>query len=229
MLFWKLCFQKKRMKTKLFLSNSEIVDRQFLDFCESHEISLVAKSLIGFEPVPYGPVPDADVVFFSSPRSVDFFAESLKGVNWKLASLGTGTAKRLERLGYFSDFTGSDSGKPETVAADFRNWLGNRKVIFPISSRSNRSVSAQIPEDQRIELIVYKTVSSAEVINPSQWYVFTSPSNVDAFLEKNQLPGNSKVIAWGETTAKQLLNLGIEVVHVLQKSDLRHLETFLNK
>ena len=215
------------MKTKLFLSNSEIVDEQFLSFCETHQISLHAKSLIGFEPVIFDTIPEAEVVFFSSPRSVDFFASALKSKKWTLACLGTGTAKRLETFGYTSDFVGSDSGKPDIVAKEFRKWLGDRKVIFPVSSRSNRSIASVIPPAQGIELVVYKTVAVPELIEPSQIYVFTSPSNVDAFLEKNQFPEVCRVIAWGETTAKRLLDLGIRPAFVLQKSDLRHLEQFL--
>jgi uroporphyrinogen-III synthase len=216
------------MKTSLFLSNSEIVDTAFLHFCHSNEIELVARSLISFKPVPYDSIPDAEVVFFSSPRSVEFFIESVKNKKYSFACIGNGTAKRLETYGFKADFVGSNAGQPDTVAEEFLHWIGKRKVIFPLSTKSNRSVSSHVPVGQRFELIVYETILTGLDLNYFDVYVFTSPSNVEAFLEVNDLPSESKVIAWGNTTEKRLLKRGISPFSVLQKSNLRELEDLLS-
>lgn len=218
-----------KMKTKVFLSNSGIVDEQFIAFCSANDIELNAKSLIYFKPVEVDIVPEAEVVFFSSPRSVDFFLKLETGNNYVFACLGQGTAARLQSYGIRPDFVGSNSGKPDEVAKAFVSWLGNRIVLFPLSSKSNRSVSVLVPVEQLKELVVYETVNASAVIEPAAVYVFTSPSNVDAFLALNELPAGSSVIAWGRTTEKRLQQLGIAPSVVLENSSIRELERVLTK
>lgn len=215
------------MKTSLFLSNSEIVDKAFLDFCHSNEIELITQSLISFKPVSFGSLPEATVVFFSSPRSVEFFIESVKDKNYRFACIGNGTAKRLESYGLKADFIGSNAGKPDAVAEEFLSWLDSGKVIFPLSTKSNRSISSKVPVEQCTELIVYETILTGVELNYFDVYVFTSPSNVEAFLEVNPVPSESKVIAWGTTTEKRLLKRGISPFAVLEKSNLRELQDLL--
>lgn len=215
------------MRIKLFLSNSEIVDTQFREFCRSNEIELTAQSLISFRPVPYDTIPEAEVVFFSSPRSVEFFIEAVRNKKYRFACIGSGTAKRLESYGFTADFVGLNAGQPDVVAKDFLTWLGADKAIFPLSTKSNRSISSQVAIEQRTELIVYETRLAGLELNYFDVYVFTSPSNVEAFLEANDSPSDSKVIAWGSTTEKRLLKRGISPFSVLEKSNLRELEELL--
>ena len=54
-------------------------------------------------------------------------------------------------------------------------------------------------------------------------YVFTSPSNLAAFLQKNQVPESAKVIAWGNTTEKALRNSKVQVSKTLIKAQLEEL------
>ncbi len=213
-----------RMKTKVFISNAEIVDQLFLDFCDSNGIDLFAKSLITFQPVAHNTLFEADVVFFSSPRSVEFFVESIRGKDLQLACLGSGTAKRITDFGYSADFVGSVSGQPELVAKEFLAWLKDRKVVFPLSAQSNRSISVHIPIEQKMELTVYETIAVSESLDDQDVYVFTSPSNIEAFLKKNTLPATSKIVAWGKTTERKLNELGIRPFFVLNNSSLRDLE-----
>ena|SRR6218665_1310011 len=215
------------MKTKLFISNADIVDQQFLDFCDLKEIELVAKSLIDFRAVDYTSSFDTDVVFFSSPRAVDFFLPAIKHKGFQLACLGSGTANRLKEYGYDADFVGSNSGEPSIVSREFQLWLGDRKALFPLSTISNRSISSNIPENQKLELVVYETVSASESIEPCDLYVFTSPSNVFAFLEKNIFPENARVIAWGKATERKLKELNFYPEITLRNSSLRDLEQAL--
>jgi uroporphyrinogen-III synthase len=79
------------------------------------------------------------------------------------------------------------------------------------------------------EVVVYETVNTPEKIDVSQIYVFTSPSNVEAFLSQNALPGDAVVIAWGKTTEKRMLEQGMRPTFVLETSSLRELEQVLRK
>ncbi len=217
------------MKTKLFISNAEIVDQAFRDFCDARNIAITAKSLISFKALEFETVEETDVVFFSSPRTVDFFIESIKNKSTLLACLGSGTSKRLQEYGFTADFVGSVSALPEVVAAEFQEWLGDKKVLFPLSAISNRSISSVIPVDQKTELTVYETIAVSEKLEPFDIYVFTSPSNVDSFLKENEIAPDSRVIAWGKTTESKFHNLHIPCEMTLKNSSLRELETVLEK
>lgn len=217
------------MKTKLFLSNSEIVNLGFLKFCESSNIELISKSLIDFRAIPFDTEVKTDVVFFASPRSVEFFFAEKGHTSGVFACVGEGTAKRLNKLGYQADFVGVNSGNPEDVAKDFRVWLGNRTVLFPLSSSSNKTISSHVPKTQLQELVIYETVALPEVIEECDIYVFTSPSNVVSFLECNSLPPNAKIIAWGQTTERKLLSLNVNVDLTLRSSSLEELRAFLDR
>jgi uroporphyrinogen-III synthase len=73
-----------------------------------------------------------DVVFFSSPRSVQFFLEKHKLFNHILTGcIGRATADELAKWGLNASFIGSNAGQPEQVGVSFKNWLGDRKVLFP--------------------------------------------------------------------------------------------------
>jgi uroporphyrinogen-III synthase len=54
-------------------------------------------------------------------------------------------------------------------------------------------------------------------------YVFTSPSNLAAFLQKNRVPEAAKVIAWGNTTEKALRNSKVQVSRTLITAQLEEL------
>ncbi|MFM7684159.1 MAG: hypothetical protein ACKO7P_15665, partial [Bacteroidota bacterium] len=58
-------------------------------------------------------------------------------------------------------------------------------------------------------------------------YIFTSPTNVRAFLMTNDTSSLKKVIAWGRSTEKELLLNKIPVMKVLQTGTLIELESYL--
>src|SRR5690606_8940903 len=120
-----------------------------------------------------------------------------------IACVGEGTATVLRSLGYHPDFVGE--GKDlQQIASDLNQKLGDRSILFPLSSRSLRSISSHLNPNQLEEVVVYDTINQSRTIPPSDFVVFTSPSNVDSFLETNQLNSSTILIAWGESTAKAL-------------------------
>ncbi len=187
-------------------------------YCAANELELVAQSLIRFEGIPFTVTKPYEVLFFGSIRAVHFFlahAEIPKGV--AVACIGSVTAQRIQALGIHVDFIGEKSGQPEQVAASFLGWVGQRKVLIPCSEQSNRSVAKNIPVEQCEEVVVYRTVPNGSPIPSCDYYVFTSPSNVHAFLMCNPKP-TGKLIAWGETTRLAMESLGLTAEITLEQS-----------
>lgn len=218
-----------RMKTKLFVSANLSDDQLLVRFALEKKVDLFAQSLIDFIDLKAKTTASYAVVFFSSPRSFNYFISSNNmPTDVSIALIGEGTKKYLND--YFSqiDFVGKNAGNPAQVAAEFKNWLGDRTVLFPQAKKSHETISAVIPENQKIVLPVYETVARPVVIPPQDVYVFTSPSNVTSFLQLNTLPIGSKVIAWGETTRKACEKQGITVWKTLQTSTYEELIALLD-
>lgn len=218
------------MKTKLFVSSTLTNDHSFQQFCSENNILLTAQSLIDFKPLPFELNEDYDVIFFSSPRSFNYFIRFASvSPSALIAVIGNGTANFINDKVSSIDFIGNRSGKPDEVASAFKSWLGKRKVLFPLALHSNESVSSMIPAEQKIEIRVYETILSPTSIAPQDWYVFTSPSNVISFFEKNQLAKASKIIAWGKTTENELTKRNIPVYKTLDESAFAELVRFFEQ
>ncbi len=203
---------------RLFISKSIDELKVLPSFCAANELELIAQSLIRFEGIPFTVTKPYEVLFFGSIRAVHFFlahAEIPKGV--AVACIGSVTAQRMQGRGIPVDFIGEKSGQPEQVAASFIEWVGQRKVLIPCSEQSNRSMATNIPTEQREEVVVYRTVPSCSPIPSCDYYVFTSPSNLHAFLVCNSKP-TGKLIAWGETTRLAMESWGLSAEITLEHS-----------
>lgn len=186
---------------------------QIQKYCDEHGFQLQAQSLISFEALPFElDQKSFDVIFFTSPRSFDFFrAQESIHEHQTIACIGLGTKKHIESLGFQVSFFGFDSTHPAEVAGDFKLWLGARKVLFPISDISNRSVQKVLGVEQYHEIVVYKTVpKSVELASNPDILIFSSPSNAAAYLEQNAINVNQKVACFGTTTQLFLKSKNIE-------------------
>jgi uroporphyrinogen-III synthase len=205
----------------IFYSREEKKAKQVKIFCEKNGFQLIAKSLISFEAVPFHlNEKQADVVFFTSPRSFDYFiAQQTIESTQEIACIGAGTKNHIESHGFQVSFFGIDATNPNLVAATFKSWLGNRTVLFPISNISNRSVQSALPKEQYHEIVVYKTASISIEFDPiPDILIFSSPSNAAAYLEKNQIHANQKVACFGTTTQDFLKTKNIDAL-VLKSPD----------
>jgi uroporphyrinogen-III synthase len=211
----------------IFISKS-IEELELLPkFCSQNDIQLYAESLIRFEGVFFENPEKFDVVFFASVRAAHFFLEHQPLPSSILvACIGQTTARKLQELGLDVRFIGENSGVPDAVAKQFKEWLGKRTVLFPQSSISKRSISKFLTENQVVERTVYKTVSACMEIPLCGIYIFTSPSNVQSFLSCNKSI-DGKIIAWGETTKATLESHGFYVSKTLFVSDEVNLITAL--
>ena len=217
------------MIQKVFISREQKDCENLPNLLLNNQIDLFTKSLISFEAVSFIHPAGYDVVFFSSLRSAQFFLmEESIATGIQVACIGIETAKKLYKMGIQPAFIGSNSGNPKDVAIEFKKWLGNRMVLFPHSDQSFHSVADLLNPSQVIKVEVYKTKFSLSLIPPCDLYIFSSPSNVKSFFESNELKENSRVIAWGTSTEKELIKNKIPVMKVLQTGTLNELETFIS-
>lgn len=232
MWYWKLYWPKKMKIKSIFLSSDNPSSLPIVEFCQENQIQLLRRSLISFQRIPFEMPKKWDVVFFSSSRSVDFFApeDFVPELDQQIACIGIETKNYLQSKGYEVSFFGENAGKPAEIAEQFREWLGNRIALFPQSTKSNKSIEALLPDTHKIPLLVYDTISVPVVLeNSFSVLVFTSPSNYKSFRSLNSIPEGSVVVAWGDTTARAIANDHIKVDFILQTSTYSELLQILQK
>jgi uroporphyrinogen-III synthase len=213
--------------------SKKIEDVDFLNFIREKSIGLCAISMISFKSTVF-PIPEEneyEAVFFTSPRSVLFFLDKIDlAESIFIGAIGKSTASFIHQQGYSVDYTGIQSGKPKEVAETFKAAVGDKKVLFPQSSRSKKSVQQYLTPEQCIDLVVYETLlEPQELKNQPEILVFTSPSNVESFLKKNTIDKSQQIVAWGDSTALYLEEKGCSSIKTLEKSNLEELRTVLDK
>lgn len=164
------------------------------------------KSLIEFREIKIKELPKADWIFFSSKHSVRYFLQQKpKLENVKFGCVGASTSAELRSFGLRADFIGSGTDT-KLIGKQFAARVGNGKALFPIAKDSLQTFQWQMPKrDNVINLNVYATLKhSVEVSEDTQIVVFTSPSNVQAYFEKNKWQPGQKAIAMGDATAVAL-------------------------
>jgi uroporphyrinogen-III synthase len=201
--------------TSLFISKNAEELPLLRQYCTEQRIALHAQSLLQFEGVPFAVQHPFDVVFFSSIRAAEFFYAHSPCTHAEFACVGQKTAQKLRDLGHIPTFIGQQSGNPSQVALDFCAYVGERRVLIPCSDISARTIVKALPAGQVEEVVVYRTFAKSVDVSACDAYVFTSPSSVDSFLLLNDKP-IGKVIAWGDSTAARMHELGIDISWVLK-------------
>lgn len=154
----------------------------------------------------------ADWIFFSSKSAIDYFFR-LKPVipkKTRIGVVGRGSEQELRNYGQEADFVGRASDIPH-VGKKFAEIADGTTVVFPAAKDSLRTVQQELSENTTIiDLPIYETVpdhhadaSSADVL------IFTSPSNVEAYMGPYLIDSNQKVVAIGKSTGAKLEEYGI--------------------
>ncbi len=217
------------LANRIFISKTPEETIGLAEWLHAQHDLLISHSFISFEACDFEVQGGFDVLFFGSPRSVIFY-ESAQGIpqDKSIACVGETTASVPRNHGIEPDFTGDRTRDIEAVAEQFKVWLGKRHVLFPTSALSLRTFQAPIPEEQRAEVIVYRTLISSMEIPACDVYVFTSPSNADGFFQSNVLPSGVRIIAWGKSTHRALTNHGVsQHVEIVEYPSLEALTTML--
>lgn len=213
----------------LFISTELPKDNELHRFCLENKIELRAESLLSFDPVEHNSVFDGEVIFFASIRCFQYYKGDIR--NKILAVYGQGTANKI--LKYHPElksqiqFIGEETNDPATIAQDLVAWLENRTVLFPLGSKSLKSISKFIPKSQLEEQIVYTTQLNPKTINTVDVCVFTSPSNVESYLQVNEILKDTLYISWGKSTFKKMNDVGFKNVALLEESSYSSLIKFL--
>lgn len=217
------------MIKRIFISKDLTELAHLPAFCAKHSIDLIAQSCIQFSAVPFEVKKPFEVVFFGSVRAASFFLSSYSLPNGvEIACIGETTAEKLSELNLKVSFVGKKAGNPTEVGEDFITWLGDRRVLFPISSVSKESIVKVVPENQSEKVIVYETrAKEGQVVN-LDLAIFTSPSNLESFLlAGNKVP--QQTIAWGNTTFQAMIDSEIQATSTLANSTELELISVLNK
>ena len=190
----------------VFISREVNKDSYLKNVLEGNAYSLEGKSLIVTNPVPFANFPDTGWIFFSSKQAVKYFFNQEPVLSsQKFACVGKATSEMLRRYNKRAEFIGS-STDTRMIGKQFAAKVGSEKVLFPQAKGSMRSVQQQfVKPDQVVDLVVYETIKKNTGEAPlADIYVFTSPSNVDAWFETFRLDKTKKVIAMGDATENAL-------------------------
>ena len=170
------------------------------------------QALIEMNTIPIRKMPAADWIFFSSKHAVKFFFDQQPETpGAKYAVVGKATAEVLRRYGKKADFIGYSTDTSLT-GKQFAATAGRSMILFPQAKGSLRTVQQQFPDQSKVmDMIVYETVKR-EITNlpPAEVLVFTSPSNTEAFLEKQSIRPDQKIVAMGHATANTLRKKGFK-------------------
>jgi len=198
----------------VFISRNEKRNDFFKRCLEASGYKVYAQSLIEIKQVPMRKFVKTDWVFFSSKNAVKHFFEQKPDVEGvKFGAVGKATAAEIRKFGKRAEFIGS-SDDTRMTGKKFSALVGSKTVLFPQAKASMRTIQLQLPQKENVvDVVVYETIKNVDCQLPianCQLLVFTSPSNVDTFFEKNKITADHKVIAMGDATASALRRFGIK-------------------
>ena len=204
----------------IWISRSLAKDSIFNKLTKSLSVSLTAESLIELKIIKIDLLPNCDWIFINSAfalNSIMHLKSSLKSK--KIAAFGQSTAKYIQKNSLKVDFVGE--GSPNNVAQDFSSMVNSNEIVFfPSSNKSLGTVQSVMDNKNKIIVETYQTLLLLKKVENHDYLVFTSPSNVEAFLLSNKV-NNQKIISIGPSTTKALKNAGINnVLESFQSSEL---------
>jgi hydroxymethylbilane synthase len=179
-------------------------------------------SLIEFKEIKIRFLPRTEWIFFSSKHAVRYFFNQKPNIEKtvKFGCVGSSTAAELRSFGHRANFIGQ-STDIKLVGKQFSSIVGSHSVLFPIARGSMQSIQWQmVKRDSVINLEVYATLNkSKEIPDDFDVVIFTSPSNVESYFEKNKWLPTQKAIAMGEATGKALEKLKIKKYNMPKSFD----------
>ncbi|WP_273446967.1 uroporphyrinogen-III synthase [Neolewinella agarilytica] len=170
---------------------------------------ITGRSLLKFAQVPFEVPAGADWWFFYSSKAAEFslFSVTLPD-NVRLAAIGEGTAKTLRELTGRVDFVGK--GSPVRVAEQFKAIAEGDRVFFPRAKKSLLTIQRLLDEHVTVLDAVCYDNEPIVVTEPieADVFIFTSPMNVGAYLDQQELAASTRVLAIGGRTAAALYQRG---------------------
>jgi uroporphyrinogen-III synthase len=213
------------MKPSIFITKEIEEQSDLKQWCLENNIKLVSTSFLTFKPITSSELPKEEVYFFSSKRAVYYFVSQFQiPDNVKIACVGQATANECAKHKIRVDFIGKTSGNPQLLAAELSYFLGEQSIVFIGALEGSDAIYNELNTLNKSKSPVYQTFVESSVINENfEYYIFTSPSNLEGFLKLNKFPIDSKIIAWGKTTEKALKQNGLVSFFTLQNSTEKEL------
>ena len=194
----------------VFISRNESDAQDIVASLNNSNYTSHCQSLIKVEFLPFNIKKEFDWVFFSSSNGARSFFEQTTNLNAKYAAIGPATASAVP---FECDFVGEGTNTEE-IARMFFHLVGNARVLFPSAADSLNS-TANLFNSEQVEIIsTYKKERLAIELPEARLYLFSSPSNVYAAQEMNDLVGMN-CVAYGAATASALKAAGVRNIHLV--------------
>lgn len=185
-------------------------------------------------------------ILFTSARTVKFWTETLleHGLDFpietQVACIGKNTANAASLDGFTPDFYPTVPGT-EKFLEEFEDLISNNSkkpsVLIPMAANGRLAVRDRLSMlGCRVTVVpLYETkpredvqtVLNETILQSSHLLLFTSPSSVDAVLERFSLPTTLKVGAIGSFTAEYLTKKGIPNVSILPEGNFQRVGEIL--
>lgn len=197
----------------VFISRNEKKDDFFKRCLEANGYHVFSQSLIETKAIPFNKLIKGDWIFFSSKNAVKYFFEQKPNIEGaRIGAVGKASAEEIRKYGKRAEFIGN-SDDTRMTGKKFSALVGNKTVLFPQAKKSMKTIQLQLAGGGRlIDLVVYETIKCDDLGLKGAGFevlVFTSPSNVETFFEKNRISEIQKVVAMGDATANALRRFGI--------------------
>jgi uroporphyrinogen-III synthase len=204
-------------------------------------VHIVHRPLIRIQHVtPLPELPPVDWLFWTSQQAVkavfsNGFATSWLITHVKNAALGPAEAKALAHAGLLTHWQAPDA-TGITAATAFTQYLPSQQHIgWVCGNRANPAIANALRQQGHTVTVipVYETVTVMDAFPPppTDTWLFTSPSTVEAFTANRWTVQPKQVVgALGPTTAKAIQHhLGLEPFTANPSGDWQHvLQSLLN-
>ena len=220
--------QSKDIPSSIWISRDLKKDSIFRKVIKKNNHKITDESLIKLDSKNINSLPDCDWIFLNSAFALDSILHLKTDFNMKkIAAFGPATAKHIQKNGLNVDFIGL--GTPQQVAEKFDSIISSKEIVFiPSSNKSLGTVQGILKESNKKLLDTYTTILIDKKLKHYDLLVFTSPSNVEAFLNSNKI-SDQKVISIGPSTTSALKNAGIiNVFESFESSELALADTVLS-
>ena len=163
--------------------------------------SLICFSCIEFSLINEIKPPETEWIFFYSPSAVKLFANNFNVRSFRFAALGEGTADTMRNFGIQPEFIGKSSDTSKAIEEFSGVIKPTENVVQARGERSFERLREKLPPSQILDWPFYRTRAKQELTEATaDYYIFTSPSNAEAYLGKFDLPVNAVVLVFGEST-----------------------------
>ena len=198
------------MKLRIFITRNKDDVSSLMTLLRDAGLEVEAHSLIETVAIAFDvEIPASDWIFFSSATAVRhfFFQNPITGKR-KFAAIGRGTAKELSKH-VTVDFEGDHIDTLE-IAKTFAIHIGNETVIFPGPITGLEKIQSVLPKQNTQTLICYRTLETPMHVGFPDVIIFSSPSNVRSYFQRNEIISHQFIIAYGRSTASALAEMGVE-------------------